>query len=244
MQTVGTCWIRLFINNLLPSQTSWQVPVQPVLTNFCLQRLHSFPRTSPLIPDYPYTIRKTVLRSVWWLLDVKPFFLPWMEEMIPTLCAAAFRISKSDQCVSFTLQLFTRPNSPNSLNLYLWDVPARSPITALHTFFSTSVCAMQRSGHKMQGGARRQGPLVRRREGWLCVLLIHPWVTSTVFTLAWPCPSAQALLWARFPFILQLLMKILNKRNCVDPHKFTTNTNDAVFVTDLRAQSKQSFLTS
>lgn len=39
-------------------------------------------------------------------------------------------------------------------------------------------------------------------------------------------------------------MKILNKHNGVDPHKFTTNTNDAVFVIDLQAQSKQSFLTS
>ena len=71
--------------------------------------------------------------------------------MIPTLYAAAFCISKGDKCVSFTLHLFTRPNSPNSLNLYPWDIPARPPVTALRTFFSTSVCAVQRSGHKMQG---------------------------------------------------------------------------------------------
>lgn len=186
MQTAGTWWIRLFINTLLPSQTSWQVPV---LANFCLQRLHHFPRPSPLVPGYPYTVRKTVLRPIWRLLAVKWLFLPWMEEeMTPTLYVAAFCIAKGDQCVSFTLHLFTRPNSFNSLNFYPGDVPARAPITALRTFFSISVCAVQGSGHEMQGGA---SPLVRRGEEWLCVLPIQPWVTSAVFTLAWPCPSAQ-----------------------------------------------------
>lgn len=215
MQTVGTCWIRVFINILLPSWTSWQVPVQPVQTNFCLQILQGFLRPSPL--DYPYTIRKTVLRSIWLIPAVKPLFLPRVEEeMIPILYAAAFCIAKGDQCISFTLHLFTRPNNPDSFNLYPWDIPARSPITALWTSFCTFVCAMQRSGHKMQGGVL---PVMRRGEVWLCVLLIQPWVTSAVF-------------------ILRLLMKILNKRNRVDPHKLTTNTNDAVCLTDCRAWSK------
>lgn len=242
MQTAGTCWIRLFINTLLPSQTSWQVPVQPVLANFCLQRLRGFPRPSPLIPGYPRTVRKTVLRSSWQLLAVKRLSLPWMEEeVIPTLCAAAFGTAKGDQRVSFTLHLFTRPNSFNSRNFYPGAVPARAPTTALGTFFSISVCAVQRSGHEMRDGA---SPLVRRAEGWLCVLPVGPWVTSAVSTLAWPCPSAQALLRARFPFALQSLMKILNKRDHVDPRKFTTNTNVAVFVTDLRARSRPSLFTS
>jgi len=218
------------------------VPIQPVLTNFCLQRLHSFPSPSPLVPDYPYTIRKRVLSSAWLLLAVKPLFLPWMEEeMIPTLCAAAFCISKGDQRVSFTVRLFARPNSPNSLNLYPWDTPARSPVTARRASPSTSVHVARRSGHKVLGGA---SPLVRRGEGWPCALLVHPWVTAAVFTLAWLCPSAQALLRARFPFVLQLLMKTLNKRNRGYSHEFTTNTNDAVFVTDLRAWPKEPFLTS
>lgn len=56
--------------------------------------------------------------------------------------------------------------------------------------------------------------------------------------LAWPYPLAWALSWACFPFFCQVLMKILNKHNGVDPLKFTTNTNDAVFVIDLQAQSK------
>lgn len=209
---------------------------------FLLAEASQLPQTISPVPDYPYTIRKTVLRSIWLLLAVKPLFLPWMEEeMIPTLYAAAFCISKGDRCVSFALHLFTLGLTALihlifTRGMYLLDLPS--------LLFGLCLAHLYMQAKKWLQDARWT-LMPSEKTGGMTLCLAHaPLSNIRCFHVGVTVPFSSGLLRARFPFILQLLMKILSKCNHVDPHKFTTNTHDAVFVTDFWAQSKPSFLTS
>lgn len=71
---------------------SWQVPVQPALTNLCLQTLHGFPRPIPwyLIVHIPSEKWSSGL-SGFSLLSFHYFCHRWRKKMIPTLCYKVFR---------------------------------------------------------------------------------------------------------------------------------------------------------
>lgn len=118
---------------------------------------------------------------------------------------------------------------------YLLDLP---PFIALRTFFSKPVSVAQWVGCNVQG---ENSPMLRRREGWLCDLLTHPWVSPASYTQ--PRPSAHALLQACFPFIIWILKENFEQMWLFCPAKFPINKNDAVFATTLQAWAKQSFLT-
>lgn len=150
MQTEGICWIRLIINTLLLSQTCWQVPVQPALTNFCLQRIHGFHR------PIPWHLIVHMFMYLWLLLAGNPLFLPQIEEEDDSHSMLEVFFQNWGWPISFNLQL-----SLDLGSIYLWDIPAASLTSAPQLSFSPSLGAVRIGAYKIPGGA---SPSVRREK--------------------------------------------------------------------------------